>query len=167
MTHWFPLKNTSQKQIHTNKNQRMWNPVEIRYQDKLRQRHFKSKISVQPSNHSLTWTTCWDTEKISVVSPLQLNSSDWATGNLLPLNAIRLQLWLFAFLIIAGMLFEACDKHSTTPSQSRVACTHSSTIVHPQTHTQTRQTHANPVWVVVSFTTCANQSVESNLSRNL
>lgn len=33
----------------------------------------------------------------------------------LPLNAIRLRLWLFAFLIIAGMLFEACDKHSTTP----------------------------------------------------
>ena len=33
----------------------------------------------------------------------------------LPLNAIRLRLWLFAFLIIAGMLFEACDKRSTTP----------------------------------------------------
>ncbi len=85
----------------------------------------------------------------------------------LPLNAIRLRLWLFAFLIIAGMLFEACDKRSTTPPHSGVACTHSSTAVHSQTRTQTCKTYTNPVWVVVSLTTCANQSVESNLSGNL
>lgn len=54
----------------------------------------------------------------------------------LPLNAIRLRLWLFAFLIIAGMLFEACDKHSTTLSHSRVARTDSSVTVRPQAHTQ-------------------------------
>jgi len=39
----------------------------------------------------------------------------WRSSTGLPLNAIRLRLWLFAFLIIAGMLFEACDKHSAAP----------------------------------------------------
>lgn len=79
----------------------------------------------------------------------------------LPLNAIRLRLWLFAFLIIAGMLFEACDKHSTTPPYSGVACTHRAPTK------QACKTYTTPVWVVVCLTTCANQSVESNLSGNL
>lgn len=67
----------------------------------------------------------------------------WSSTGL-PLNAIRLRLWLFAFLIIAGMLFEACDKHSTTPPYSWVACTHSSTRVHPQTHMQMCETFTKP-----------------------
>lgn len=82
----------------------------------------------------------------------------------LPLNAIRLRLWLFAFLIIAGMLFEACDKHSTTPP-SLWGCMHTQ---QRRKHTRRHaKTYTNPVWVVVSLTTCANQSVESNLSGNL
>lgn len=58
----------------------------------------------------------------------------------LPLNTIRLRLWLLAFLIIAGMLFEACDKHSTTPPFSGIACAHSSTT----TAVQACKTYTKP-----------------------
>lgn len=60
----------------------------------------------------------------------------------LPLNAIRLRLWLFAFLIIAGMLFEACDKHSKTPPHSRVACAHSSSSSSNRAPTNPQRRHA-------------------------
>lgn len=72
----------------------------------LHNRHFKyDKVGCKEWVHYLL--------QLSALFTVLCQSS---TG--LPLNTIRLRLWLFAFLIIAEMLFEACDKLSTTPSHS-------------------------------------------------
>lgn len=68
-------------------------------------------------------------------------------------------------LITAEMCLEVCNQQ-TELTLGLLTHTHVHAAV-LRTNTGTNKKHIKPVWVVASLTTCANQSVENNLSGNL